>query len=58
MNCCGTVRQNHEGMSRGLEKKTLNLKKGDIHATVRGNLIANETYFDKHAQETNGRKLT
>jgi hypothetical protein len=35
INYCGTVRQNCKQMSRGLDKKILKLKWGDIHAGVR-----------------------
>jgi hypothetical protein len=40
INCCGTVRQNHEGMPRGIDGKTLILKHGDTCAKVRDNLTA------------------
>jgi hypothetical protein len=39
-NCCGTVTQNHKGISGGFDNKTLKLKWGDIHARVRGTLTA------------------
>jgi hypothetical protein len=40
INYCGTVRQNCKGMPRGLDKKTLKLKQGDVHVRVRGHLTA------------------
>jgi len=39
-NCCGTVTQNHKGISGGFDNKTLKLKWGDIHTRVRGHLAA------------------
>jgi hypothetical protein len=40
INCCGTVRQNHKGMSGAFDNKILKLKQGDICARVRSNLTA------------------
>jgi len=34
------LRQNHKGMPKSLDKRTLKLKWGDICASVRGNLTA------------------
>jgi hypothetical protein len=51
----GTVRQNHKGMPRGLERNMLKLKWGVVHARARGNLVVGLeiqvkcTRFDKYA---------